>query len=65
MQGTIKKLTEKNFGFISQEGEDKEVFFHASELDGVEFSELQEGDAVTFEVTDSPKGPAATQVKKA
>ena len=64
MQGTIKKLTDKNFGFISQEGGDKDLFFHANELDGVEFSELQEGDAVTFEVTESPKGPAATQVKK-
>ena len=65
MQGTIKKLTDKNFGFISQEGSDKDLFFHANEPDGVEFNELQEGDAVTFEVTESPKGPAATQVKKA
>ena len=65
MQGTIKKLTDKNFGFISQEGEEKDLFFHANELDGVDFSELREGDAVTFEVTDSPKGPAAVQVKKA
>lgn len=65
MQGTIKKLTDKNFGFISQDGADKDLFFHANELEGVEFSELQEGDAVTFEVTESPKGPAATQVKKA
>ena len=65
MQGTIKKLTDKNFGFISQEGEDKDLFFHANELDGVSFEELQEGDAVTFEITESPKGPAAVQVKKA
>jgi len=65
MQGTIKKLTDKNFGFISQEGEQNDLFFHANELDGVEFSELKEGDAVTFELTDTPKGPAATQVKKA
>jgi len=64
MEGTIKKLTEKNFGFISREGEEKDLFFHANELDGVEFSELQEGDSVSFEVVDSEKGPAATQVKK-
>ncbi len=64
MQGTIKKLTDKNFGFISQEGADKDLFFHANELQGVGFSELKEGDAVSFEVTESPKGPAATQVKK-
>ena len=65
MQGTIKKMTDKNFGFISQDGEEKDLFFHANELDGVDFSELREGDAVTFEVSDTPKGPAATQVKKA
>ena len=65
MQGTIKKLTDKNFGFISQEGVEKDLFFHANELDGVDFADLREGDAVTFEITESPKGPAATQVKKA
>ena len=64
MEGTIKKLTDKNFGFISQEGSDKDLFFHASELDGVEFSQLQEGDKVTFETVDSPKGPAAAKVAK-
>lgn len=65
MQGTIKKLTDKNFGFISQEGGDKDLFFHANELVGVEFNDLREGDAVSFEVSDTPKGQAATQVKKA
>lgn len=65
MQGTIKKLTDKNFGFISQEDSEKDLFFHASELEGVEFSDLNEGDAVTFEVNDTPKGPAATKVQKA
>lgn len=64
MQGTIKKLTDKNFGFISQDGESKDLFFHANELVGVSFNDLREGDAVTFEVNQSPKGPAATQVKK-
>jgi CspA family cold shock protein len=64
MQGTIKKLTDKNFGFISRDG-DKDLFFHANELVGIGFNELQEGDAVTFEVTDGPKGPAATKVSKA
>ncbi|OGH89874.1 MAG: cold-shock protein [Candidatus Magasanikbacteria bacterium RIFOXYD12_FULL_33_17] len=64
MQGTIKKLTDKNFGFISQEnGED--LFFHANNLVGVSFSELREGDAVTFEVEETPKGKAAVNVQKA
>ena len=65
MQGTIKKLTDKHFGFISQEGVEKDLFFHANELDGVEFSDLSEGDAVTFESQESPKGPVAVKVKKA
>ena len=64
MQGTIKKLTDKNFGFISQEGSD-DLFFHANSLEGVEFDQLKEGDAVTFEVENTPKGNAAINVKKA
>lgn len=65
MNGTIKKLTDKHFGFIAAEGQEKDLFFHANELQGVAFDELQEGDAVTFEVSDTPKGPAATNVSKA
>ncbi len=65
MQGTIKKLTDKNFGFITSEESENDVFFHASELDGVDFSSLKEGDSVTFEVKDTPKGKAATAVQKA
>ncbi len=64
MEGVIKKLTDKNFGFISQEGSEKDLFFHASELEGVEFNELSEGDKVSFEVTDTEKGSAAVKVKK-
>ncbi|MDD5290595.1 MAG: cold shock domain-containing protein [Patescibacteria group bacterium] len=64
MQGTIKKLTDKNFGFISQDGGD-DLFFHANSLDGVSFDQLREGDAVTFEVEKTPKGNAAVGVKKA
>ena len=59
MQGTIKKLTDKHFGFIGQEGEEKDLFFHANELVGVDFADLNEGDTVSFEVVDSPKGKAA------
>ena len=64
MQGTIKKLTDKNYGFIAQDG-DNDLFFHANNLDGVSFEELNEGDAVTFEVEDTPKGKAAVGIKKA
>ena len=65
MQGTIKTLTEKGFGFIAREGETKDLFFHSKELSGVTFDELKVGDAVTFEVVDGPKGPAATNVARA
>ena len=66
MNGTIKKLvTERGFGFISREGETKDLFFHSKELKGVTFDELKEGDAVTFEVVDTEKGPSAKNVSKA
>jgi cold shock protein len=65
MQGTIKKLTDKHFGFIGREDGEKDLFFHANELDGIEYNDLQEGDNVTFETQDGPKGLSAVQVKKA
>lgn len=65
MKGTIKTLTGKGFGFIAREGEDKDLFFHSSELVGVTFDELQVGDEVTFEVIQGEKGPAAVKVSRA
>ena len=63
-QGTIKKLTDRGFGFISREGNDKDLFFHSKELQGVSFEDLREGDKVEFEVSESPKGPCAVNVSK-
>ncbi len=65
MTGTIKKLTDKGFGFITAEGLSKDLFFHARNLVGVTFEELREGDAVTFESEDSDKGPNAVNVERA
>lgn len=65
MEGTIKKLTDKQYGFISIAGQDRDLFFHANELVDITFEELREGDQVTFEVEETPKGKAAVQVKKA
>jgi len=64
MEGTIKKLTDKGFGFISIEGEEKDLFFHSNELKDVGYDELKEGDKVSFEKSDSPKGPNATNVTR-
>ena len=65
MTGTIKTLVkQKGFGFISREGEQKDLFFHSTELQGVTFDELKEGDSVSFEVTQGDKGPAATGVSR-
>jgi CspA family cold shock protein len=65
MEGTIKTLTERGFGFISREGEAKDLFFHQTELKGVTYEELKVGDKVTFDVTNGEKGPAATNVSRA
>lgn len=65
MNGVIKTLTDKGFGFIAREGETKDLFFHSKELKDVTFDELKVGDAVTFEVADSEKGPNAINVSRA
>ncbi|OGE87553.1 MAG: cold-shock protein [Candidatus Doudnabacteria bacterium RIFCSPLOWO2_02_FULL_49_13] len=65
MQGVIKKKTDKGFGFISASGMDKDLFFHSKSLVGVTFEELNEGDSVTFEIEDSPKGKNAVNVQRA
>jgi CspA family cold shock protein len=65
MTGTIKKMTDKGFGFITGEGLAKDLFFHSKALIGVRFDELREGDAVTFETEESPKGMNAVNVQRA
>jgi len=64
MEGTIKNLTDKGFGFITVDGEEKDLFFHKNELKGVEYEDLKVGDRVSFEKGDSPKGPNATNVTR-
>ena len=65
MEGTIKTLIAgKEFGFITVDGEEKDLFFHKNELKGVTYEELKVGDRVSFEKTDSPKGPNATGVAR-
>jgi len=61
--GIIARKTPNGFGFIKREGQEKDLFFHSNECNGA-FDSLQEGDTVTFEVADSPKGPNAIKVSK-
>ncbi|MBP9748123.1 MAG: cold shock domain-containing protein [Patescibacteria group bacterium] len=65
MTGTIKRLTDKGFGFITAEGLAKDLFFHSNSLVGVSFDELKEGDTLSFETEESPKGLNATNVQRA
>jgi len=65
MNGTIKTLTDRGFGFIAAEGQEKDLFFHSNALVDVQFNELREGDAVTFDTENSPKGMNAVNVKRA
>ncbi len=62
--GTVKRIMrEKGFGFISAT-DGREVFFHRSEVQNVEFDKLQEGDHLEFGVTKGKKGPQAIEIKK-
>ena len=65
MNGTIKTKTDKGYGFIAREGEEKDLFFHSNDLSGVSYDELQEGAAVEFDVEEGDKGLSAKNVKPA
>jgi len=61
--GTVKWFNEsKGFGFISPSDGGKDVFVHFSAIQGSGFKSLAEGQAVSFDVEDGPKGPQATNV---
>lgn len=60
--GTIKRVTDKGYGFIDT-GADKDLFFHLSSLEGVRYDDLREGQRVTFDEANGPKGPCAENVQ--
>lgn len=64
MEGTIARVTDRGFGFIARDGEEKDLFFHSNELRNVQFNDLREGDKVTFEIAEGPKGLNATNINK-
>ena len=66
MKGTIARLTDRGFGFITPEEGDKDLFFHARSLvEGLLYDSLKEGQAVTFDVEEGDKGTAAVNVNVA
>jgi len=61
-EGTIKRLTDKGFGFIAT-GSGPDMFFHMSAVEGCRFEDLREGQKVSFNEGRGPKGPRAENVR--
>jgi cold shock protein len=61
-EGTIKRLTDKGFGFIDT-GDGKDMFFHMSNVEGTSYDQLREGQKVSFTAGQGPKGPRAENVR--
>lgn len=65
INGTIKRIvSDKGFGFVAA-ADGTEYFFHNSSVQGTRFDQLREGQAVTFEKGQGPKGPRAENLRPA
>jgi len=60
-EGTIKRITDKGFGFIDT-GTNQDVFFHSSNVEGASYEDLREGQQVSYNMGQGPKGPRAENV---
>ena len=64
-RGTVKWFSDqKGYGFVTPEGGNKDIFVHFSALQGEGFKTLAEGQMVSFDITQGPKGEQATNVVK-
>ncbi len=64
MNGIIRKLTDKGFGFIATNELKKDLFFHSNALVGISFDELREGDGINFDIEENLKGINAINVQR-
>jgi CspA family cold shock protein len=61
-EGTIKRLTDRGFGFI-QTNQGSDLFFHMSSVEGTTFDSLHEDQRVSYTEGRGPKGPRAENVR--
>ena len=62
-KGTVKTVTDRGYGFVTPEGSEKDVFFHENSLEGdLAERKLFEGDKVSFEIEETPKGLNAVNI---
>ena len=61
-EGTIKRIMQKGFGFI-EDGTGTDMFFHSTAVEGAQFEDLREGQRVSYNVGQGPKGPCAENVR--
>lgn len=64
MNGIIKKITDKGFGFITSNGYNRDLFFHSNSLIGLQFYELREGDYINFQIEKTSLGTNAINVSR-
>jgi CspA family cold shock protein len=61
-EGTIKRITDRGFGFI-ENGTEQDMFFHSSSVEDARFEDLREGQRVSYDIGKGPKGPRAENVR--
>ena len=65
MNGKVKWFNgQKGYGFIEREDKEKDVFIHVSALRDAGMKGLEEGQALTFDIEEGPKGPNAVNLQK-
>ena len=65
MNGKVKWFNgQKGYGFIEREDKEKDVFIHVSALRDAGIKGLEDGEALTFDIEEGPKGPSAVNLQK-